>query len=275
VPRMLRTAAALGLAAAMLLAACGDDGGGSGGASSGGTPLEGTQWVLDLSTLGTGSTGSAQATLRLENGVAAGTDGCNQFNGGYTLDGENLSFEKLATTQMMCSPELDAASRKVLAGLAATKSYAIDGSTLTLKDKDGKTALTYDEASATGLVGEWQIIAYLDESKQAFASTLADPTSTITFAADGTVSGNAGCNDFSGTYSADATSITFSPLITTRKACEPAEVMTQEALVVAGLQEATTWQTTANGIDLFRADGTRVISLAKPMTSGADTTTKG
>jgi heat shock protein HslJ len=258
-----RAVAVLGLAAAMLLAACGDDGE-KVTAGSGGTPLEGTQWVLDLDTLGTGSTNGAQATLRLENGVAAGTDGCNQFNGGYTTDGDSLTFGQLATTQMMCTAELDAAGRKVLDGLAATQAYAISGSTLTLQDKDGTTVLTYDEASATGLVGEWQIIAYLDEAKQAFTSTLADPVSTVTFAEDGTVSGNAGCNDFSGTYSADATSITFSPLIATRKACTPEDVMTQEALVLADLQSATTWQTTSNGVDLFREDGTRVISLAKP-----------
>jgi len=261
---MLRTAAALGLAAVMLLAACGDESVESSGSGEGSTSLEGTQWVLDLSTLETGSTGSAKATLRLQDGVATGTNGCNQFNGGYETDGDSLTFGQLATTEMMCTPELDAAGRKVLEGLAATETYAVDGATLTLQGADGNALLTYQEASAAGLVGEWQIIGYLDEAKNAFTSTLAEPVSTMTLADDGTVSGNAGCNDFSGSYSADETNIAFSPLGITRKACSPDEVMTQEALVLANLQAATTWQTTAAGVDLFRADGTRVVSLAPP-----------
>jgi heat shock protein HslJ len=260
----LRIAATLGLSAALLLAACGDDGeevnAGAGGES---TALEGTQWVLDLSTLDVGSTGPAQATLLLEGGQASGTDGCNQFNGSYELDGDNLTFGALASTGMMCTAEIAAAGKVVTDGLAATETYSISGTTLTLAGADGDL-LTYEAASAAGLVGEWQIIAYLDEASEAFTSTLAEPLSTITFADDATVAGTAGCNNFSGGYTADAATIAIGPLAVTNKACEPAEIMTQEALVLAGLQSATTWQTTANGIDLFRADGTRVVSLAPP-----------
>jgi putative lipoprotein len=217
---------------------------------------------MDLNNLGVGSTGDSKATLRLENGQAAGTDGCNQFSGTYETDGDDLTFGPLATTGMMCITALDAAGRKVQEGLAATKKYSIDGATLTLEDADGKALLTWDEGTAEGVVGDWEITGYLDAAKQAFTSPNVDTPATLTLSDDGAASGNAGCNDFTGTYSADATSITFSPLAMTRKACTPDEVMTQEGLIAQNLDDATTWQTTSYGIDFFNAEGTRVISLA-------------
>jgi heat shock protein HslJ len=262
----LRAVAVIGLTASLLLAACGDDAEEVNAADGGGdaAALEGTQWVLDLDTLDVGSTGGAMATLLLQDGQAAGTDGCNQFNGTYELDGSDLTFGALATTQMACTAELTSAGTKVTEGLEATESFSISGSTLTLEGADGPV-LTYEAASATALVGDWQIIAYLDEANEAFTSTTAgDQPASITFADDGTVSGFAGCNTFSGGYTADASTITFEPLATTRMACEPAELMTEEATLLAALQSATTWQATAMGVDLFRADGIRVISLAPP-----------
>jgi len=43
--------------------------------------------------------------------------------------------------------------------------------------------------------------------------------STIKFSADNTVSGFAGCNNFSGEYTLSGEEMKFGPMVTTRKAC--------------------------------------------------------
>jgi len=75
---------------------------------------------------------------------------------------------------------------------------------------------------------------------------LADVRPTISFSGDGTVSGNAGCNTFSGTYTADGSTLTFGPLATTRMACEGAKG-TLETAYVAALQATTAYELTDAG----------------------------
>ena len=47
-------------------------------------------------------------------------------------------------------------------------------------------------------------------------------SASATFA-DATVSGNAGCNDYTGSYTVDGEKLTIGPLAATKKACGPAE----------------------------------------------------
>jgi len=59
----------------------------------------------------------------------------------------------------------------------------------------------------------------------------------VKFDADGTVSGNAGCNNFSGSYKVHSWFITISPLATTFKLCDDA-TMQAEQKFLAKLQSA-------------------------------------
>jgi heat shock protein HslJ len=52
--------------------------------------------------------------------------------------------------------------------------------------------------------------------------------SYITFTADGQARGFGGCNDFTGRYTLDGTTLALGPLAGTRKACPPA-IVNQEA----------------------------------------------
>jgi heat shock protein HslJ len=69
---------------------------------------------------------------------------------------------------------------------------------------------------------------------------------TMTFAADGTVSGNTGCNQYSGTYRTEGSSITITKVASTLMMCAGpgADV---EALFLKGLNSATAWQKTEGG----------------------------
>lgn len=69
---------------------------------------------------------------------------------------------------------------------------------------------------------------------------------TMTFSADGRVSGNSGCNQYSGTYRTDGSSITITNIASTMMMCAGpgADV---EALFLKGLNSATAWQRTEDG----------------------------
>lgn len=93
---------------------------------------------------------------------------------------------------------------------------------------------------------------------------------TIGFAADGTVSGSAGCNDYQGTWSVsgswnefepgvpdteDGQQIALEQLSWTEVACEDAAIMEQEAEILDILQNAGRWVLIDGYLNLRDAEG--------------------
>ncbi len=68
----------------------------------------------------------------------AATVGCNQMVGGYEVDDDTMTLGVGAATMMACPPPLDAMERSSAGVLMDTKSYAISGETLALKDDAGE-----------------------------------------------------------------------------------------------------------------------------------------
>jgi heat shock protein HslJ len=73
---------------------------------------------------------------------------------------------------------------------------------------------------------------------------------TLAFADDGSVSGNASCNQFRGTLRVDGDAISFGPLVTTRKACNEA-VMQQEQRYLDALRETTRFEIKGSFLYLY------------------------
>ena len=67
----------------------------------------------------------------------AATVGCNRMGGGFTRDGDALSFGAGMTTMMACPPPLEAMERDLVAVLAEVTGFRISGETLTLTDAGG------------------------------------------------------------------------------------------------------------------------------------------
>lgn len=82
-------------------------------------------------------------------------------------------------------------------------------------------------AQAPAVVGEWAVLAIGDEAVAAEAGL------TVTFTADGTVSGSTGCNAFSGRYEARGAGVTILPLRMTRRGCPEAEMRREVAMMRA------------------------------------------
>lgn len=64
---------------------------------------------------------------------AAGSTGCNQFGGGFTTEGDTLTFGTIVTTRRACLPaELNALEAGFLQALQATSHYELTDNALTL-----------------------------------------------------------------------------------------------------------------------------------------------
>src|SRR5690242_5504208 len=121
--------------------ACGSSGGSAGG--SGSAPsLDGTDWVLTSMAPSVPNLGRVTITAQFAGGNLSGHSGCNTYRTSYTQNGDSLTIgQNVASTQIPCPSVPSAVERAYLARLPQVKSFSKSGSTLTLKDADGKALL--------------------------------------------------------------------------------------------------------------------------------------
>lgn len=79
---------------------------------------------------------------------------------------------------------------------------------------------------------------------------------------DGHVSGSTGCNSFSGQATIDGSALTFSPLATTRRACDP-PVMETETAILHALEDTRTWAMDGKYLGLLDERGHYVMKLVR------------
>lgn len=224
-------------------------------------PLEGTAWVLaELpgNTLAPGST----VTLRFEDGRAGGSDGCNRFGVAYSGTGSALRFEPGGmSTQMACAPELMQQASAFMSSLMATQSYQVSAGQLSLLGPDGAVQARF-VAQSEDLAGTAWVVTGYNNGRQAVVGVLEGTELTMEFAADGRVSGSAGCNRFSGSFKQDGQSLSFGPAAATRRMCVgPEGVMAQEQQFLKALETVTTARHEADRLELRTADGALALTL--------------
>ncbi|WP_133490154.1 META domain-containing protein [Alcanivorax sp. 24] len=79
--------------------------------------------------------GRNQAHLILAgDNTVKGNTSCNRLTGGFTVDGDNLTFTELTTTERACTG--DTVSGAFLTGLEQTRGFRIDGERLSLYDQE-------------------------------------------------------------------------------------------------------------------------------------------
>ena len=229
---------------------------------AGGT-IDGTSWRLTVQDIEGTETPVPQGvviTAAFADGKVTGNAGCNSYNAPVTVDGAKITFGTAATTAMACDPAVNAFEQEYLANLAAAASFTATADSLTIWEAGGKQLLVFEAAPENPLVGAWNVTGY-NNGAEAVVSPLTGTTLTATFADDGTVSGNAGCNTFNGPYTLDGTSLTVGPLATTMKACEQA-IMDQETQFLTALQTPTAVETSGATVTLRAASGATQVVLA-------------
>jgi len=93
---------------------------------------------------------------------------------------------------------------------------------------------------------------------------VADPSQTsMKFATEGNVSGSTGCNNFTGTAKIEGDQVSFSPLATTRKACQDA-LATQEQIFLKAIEAAHRFSVDSDGrLHLLGGDGQTLMMLTR------------
>lgn len=87
---------------------------------------------------------------------------------------------------------------------------------------------------------------------------------TLVFSADGTrVSGNGGCNQFSGPYSQNGASLRFGPLLSTRRACADPALSAQETAYFQALESTNRYAVEGGELLLYR--GNQVVARFQPI----------
>jgi heat shock protein HslJ len=107
-------------------------------------PLTGTTWKLSgyfdgKSAFVSVVNGTEITAVFDAQGKVAGSAGCNQYNGSYTLEGQKVAFGPLATTRMACADPAGVMEQETtfLAAMASATTLQIEGRALTLSNADG------------------------------------------------------------------------------------------------------------------------------------------
>ncbi len=235
-------------------------------APSAGGPLEDVPWNL------TGMAGAEGTLAPLPDGVVvsanfsggtvSGTSGCNQYSGSYTLDGDSIAWSgPFIMTMMACEgPGMDVETA-FHAAMEQVSSFAVDNGTLRLMDAGGNVLLEFAGVQGDPLVGtEWVVTNY-NNGNEAVVSVLLDTELTVSFSADGQISGQA-CNNFFGGYTVDGSAISIGPLGATRMFCEqPEGAMDQENQLLAALESAATFSIRGDMLEMRTADDALAVVL--------------
>ena len=161
---------------------------------------------------------TSAATLMFTDDNAGGLAGCNTFTASYTADSSALKFGPVALTRMACEPGVTTFESAYVSALTNTTQYTMTADQLILKSGGGESLLIYAAGSPTDIEGEWEVTSF-NNGNQAVVSVALGSTITMYFDADGQVSGNGGCNQYSGGYSVDGSNISVGPLRSTMMAC--------------------------------------------------------
>ncbi|MFN2136716.1 MAG: META domain-containing protein [Candidatus Promineifilaceae bacterium] len=234
---------------------------------SGALNLEGQPWLLTSFVDPAGQQAEALAdtrvTIAFNNGEVSGSGGCNNYFGTYQLNGSSLTLSPMGSTMMACVPDdIMTQETAYFAMLGQVVSYEIVEGQLHLQDMTGQTIAVFEADTNISLIGtEWQAIGY-NNGTGGVQSLVLGSEITAVFSESGLVSGSAGCNDYRASFQVEGNNMTISPAAVTRKICpEPEGAMEQEALYLAALEQAATYEVTGPRLDIYDADGARLANF--------------
>lgn len=230
------------VAAAAIALAC------SPGADTANGGLVNTSWTA-VAIDGAPTLVGAKPTLTFaQDGTVSGNAGCNQYSASFRTDGATIAIGQVRSTLMGCDGDRNAQEAAFLGGLQGATSWqqADDGNLIL----DGVVEIVAGPGVAEGPPGDeprvdlrgtdWTL------AEMGGTADFARLVPNLEFGADGTVSGFAGCNTFTGTYTVTGGELTLGPLATTKIGC-PRPASAVESAYLDALAGATTWSIGADG----------------------------
>lgn len=199
-------------------------------------------------------------------GVVAGSAGCNQYSAAYSGGPDSLTIGSPISTEMYCEspPGIMTQEARYLSVLQGSGSYRINESLLEIADGNGTTLLTYT-ATPPDLLTTWRTITFGTAEGQTWTpGTLT--TITLRFNPDGTIGGNAGCNDYTGKFQVNgADSLVVGITGMTKMYCGIGGVMEVEDAYTKTLMQMRHFSLSNNTLRLSDATGNmRMLFERKP-----------
>jgi heat shock protein HslJ len=170
--------------------------------------------------------------LIFDNGTLSANAGCNIIGGSLVIDGNTLRFSGASMTEMGCDEPRHAQDDWLVTFLSSSPTFVLNGNDLALTS--GITVVTLLDREIAEpdqpLAGPtWSLASFI--SGDVVSSVPVGISAAFTFAEDGTLSANFGCNSGGGTYAIDGDTITFSDVVMTKMACGGAAGQVESAVL--------------------------------------------
>ena len=161
-----------------------------------------------------------QIRIAFHDGQLGASAGCNSIGGAYRVDDGVLVFDGGGMTEIGCDPDRHEQDDWLVALLASRPSAEVEGDDLVLTSGGTVLALVDREVAEPDLPlagTTWTVDTII--SGDAASSVPDGAVATFTFAADGRVEVETGCNTGSGTYEATDGQLRFTDVAVTEMAC--------------------------------------------------------
>lgn len=198
--------------------------------------------------------GGGPLVLRFTKGNLSANAGCNGHGGTVAFDGDKMTAGRLMGTMMACSPPRDGVDGWVTELFSAPLTWRLTGTELVLTRGEQKVVL--QEQQNRPVVGtRWQVTSIVKQEAQSSSVLLQKLKPYFRIAPDGSLTGDTGCNSMTGSAKVDGDDVDFSPIATTRKACD-AETTAIEQAILTALRDKTTVKVDGDDMTLRNvADG--------------------
>jgi heat shock protein HslJ len=172
--------------------------------------------------------------IAFNGGNVSASGGCNSAGAAFTIDDGRLVVGDITSTAMGCDPEREAQDQWLLAFLASRPRITFDGDKLVLASDTTVVRLVDRRIVRPDLplVGPtWTVDTIVNGGG---ASSIPDgAVATFTFAGDGRLSIQTGCNDGSATVAVEHGILRLADLVVTRRACGLGGATLEDAILRA------------------------------------------
>jgi heat shock protein HslJ len=233
--------------------------------------IEAHEWVLDREDSSLTVDDDSPVTLRVEGDTVSGRAPCNTFRGPFEPSADDsVEIGPVALTRMACPASGAEAEDEFVAALEAVDNAEVevdedgggDADRLVLTGGD-RVRLSFRSYDADELLaGTWTITGVA--TGDSLDSMVVGTEPTITFAEDGELTMETGCNTVGSSWELDGDELTIGPPRTTLMACvEPPGVMEQEDALQLALESAVRVEVAPRALTLLDAEGAIVLDAVR------------
>ncbi len=190
----------------------------------------------------------------------SGYTGCNWFLGVYETDGNSMSIETPTSTAGGCEgEELVEQDGTYASSLLNVTNYELADDTLLLYTVEDQLFLTMVPLESLPFAETTWELKFFSTEPEYWQAHLPDTLITAQYNGE-QITGTAGCNDYSASYTRSDDQLTLGELTVTQKTCDdPEGVMGQESEYLSMLATAGAVIESARTLELLTSDGTPLL----------------